>query len=184
MCWTYTASNTESRCKNYDERTTAKNGRRCDETLDPFYQPLRGPTKASNDGGLEKEMRQYGESTTAVLNALRQCGPMTRVELDAATGISKSQLSPTVSRMNKNTPKVGKQIFIVDWVYDAEGGRRYPRAVYAIGNGEDARKPKANVKANKKRYEAKRRTMFSTNSVFNLGLTRDQVRAQTKGMQW
>lgn len=133
---------------------------------------------------MEKALRQYGESSTAVLEALRQCGEMTRAELDVATGIDKSQLSPIVSRMNKNAPRVGKQIYITRWVYDAEGGRRYPRAVYAIGAGIDAPKPKANPKANKQRYEAKRRTMFSTNSVFNLGLTRDQVRAQTKGMQW
>jgi len=129
-------------------------------------------------------VRLYGETTTAMLDELRHCGEMTRFELEKVTGINKTNITPTVSRMKRRTPRTGKQIHITRWVQDAEGGRRYPRAVYAIGDCDDASKPKPNKKENKRRYESKRRVMFSTNSVFNLGLTRDQVRAQIKGLQW
>ena len=125
---------------------------------------------------------EYGELTKLVLDALKSSGPMTQAEICVTVGLTKERLGNVVSRLHYNAPKVGKQIHIVKYVYDAEGMRRYPRAVYAIGFGIDALKPKSDKKAIKRRYEEKRRRMFSMNSVFNMAKTRDQVRAELKGI--
>lgn len=125
---------------------------------------------------------EYGELTKLVLDALKSYGPMTQAEICVTVGLTKERLGNVVSRLHYNAPKVGKQIHIVKYVYDAEGMRRYPRAVYAIGFGIDALKPKSDKKAIKRRYEEKRRRMFSMNSVFNMAKTRDQVRAELKGI--
>lgn len=123
-----------------------------------------------------------GELSKLILDALKAFGPMTQAEICMSVGMTKERLGNIVSRLNYDAPKVGKQIHVVKYVYDAEGMRRYPRAVYAIGFGIDALKPKSDKKAIKRRYEEKRRRMFSMNSVFNMAKTRDQVRAELKGI--
>jgi len=125
---------------------------------------------------------EYGTLTKLILDALKAYGPMTQAEICAAVGMSKERLGNVVSRLHYNAPKAGKQIHIIKYVFDAEGMRRYPRAVYAYGFGIDALKPRPDKKAIKQRYESKRRKMFSMNSVFNMAKTRDQVRAELKGI--
>ena len=125
---------------------------------------------------------EYGALTKLILDAIKAYGPMTQAEICLAVGMSKERLGNVVSRLHYDAPKLGKQIHIIKYVYDAEGMRRYPRAVYALGSGNDAAKPKPQTKENKRRYEAKRRRMFSMNSVFNMAKTRDQVRAELKGI--
>jgi len=122
----------------------------------------------------------YGVRSRAILMALEQYGNQSRAELEQSAGIRKDLISAIVSRLNKRGARIGKQIHIVSYVYDAEGARRYPRAVYAIGDGEDAKKPKASPKENRRRYDAKRVGLYRMNSVFNLGKSRDQIRAERK----
>ena len=124
--------------------------------------------------------KQYGVRVQAILMALEQYGNQSRAELELTAGIPKELIAAVVSRMNKNNPRVGKQIHVSHYVYDAEGARRYPRAVYAIGDGIDAKKPKPCKKENKQRYESKKRVMYRMNSVFNMGKSRDQIRAETR----
>ena len=125
-------------------------------------------------------MRDEGEIVALILKALKDYGPMTRVELEGVVGVAKDQLSPIVSRMNKFTFKCGKRIHIKAWSYDAEGERRYPRAIYALGDGVDATKPKEARIEIRRRYDARRKLKYTTNSVFNLGKTRDQIRAELR----
>ena len=120
--------------------------------------------------------------TQAILTALEQYGNQSRAELEVTAGIPKLLIAAIVSRMNKRTPRAGKQIHISHYVYDAEGARRYPRAVYAVGDGVDAPKPKASHLENRRRYDAKKNAMYRMNSVFNMGKSRDQIRAETKAM--
>jgi len=122
----------------------------------------------------------YGESAKAILIALKEFGPMTRAELELIVNVKHDCISPIVSRLHKETPRLGKQISIVGYVYDAEGGRRYPRAIYALGDQQDAKKPKSSYKENRRRYDAKKKVMFSMNSVFNLAKTRDQIRQELR----
>jgi hypothetical protein len=129
---------------------------------------------------INQNHKLYGVRVQAIKMALEQYGPQSRAELEQSAGIRKDLISAIVSRMNKNLPRVGKQIYVCCYVYDAEGARRYPRAVYAIGDGVDAKKPKASPKENKRRYDAKRIGIYRMNSVFNLGKSRDQIREESK----
>lgn len=123
----------------------------------------------------------YGVRTQAILMALEQYGNQSRAELEVSAGIKKELIAAIVSRMNKRCPRVGKQIHVNHYVYDAEGARRYPRAVYALGDGVDAKKPKASTLENRRRYDAKKKGMYRMNSVFNMGKSRDQIRAEMRG---
>lgn len=122
----------------------------------------------------------YGVRVQAIRMALEQYGPQSRAELEHSAGIRKDLIAAIVSRMNKITPRAGKQIYICRYVYDAEGARRYPRAVYALGAGNDVPKPKPSQLENRRRYDAKRLGLYRMNSVFNLGKSRDQIRAERK----
>lgn len=122
----------------------------------------------------------YGARVQAIRMALEQYGPQSRAELELSAGIPKNLISAIVSRMHKNTPRTGKQIYVCRYVYDAESSRRYPRAVYALGAGNDVPKPKPSQLENRRRYDAKRKGWYGMNSVFNLGKSREQLRAERK----
>ena len=124
----------------------------------------------------------YGDSAKAILEALTDLGPMTRTELERIVHeeVKSKCISPIISRLHKTTPRMGKQIYIQGYVYDAEGGRRYPRAIYALGALPDAPKPKASHKENRRRYDAKKKAMFSKNSVFHLAKTHEQIRHELR----
>ena len=116
--------------------------------------------------------RAYGQTVADILRVLAECGPMSRAELGQHIQVSHRCLSSVVSRMARTTTDMPKRIHIVRYIYDMEGQRRYPRAVYAIGDKPDARRPKPNPKATKRRYNAKVRAINTTNFVFNLALPR------------
>lgn len=137
-------------------------------------------SQAKSNKTTDQNRKLYGARTQAIRMALEQYGPQSRAELEISAGIPKSMISAIVSRMHKNTPRTGKQIYIVRYVYDAESARRYPRAVYALGAGNDATKPKPSHLENRRRYDAKRKGWYGMNSVFNLGKSRDQLRAERK----
>jgi len=137
-------------------------------------------SQAKSNKKTSQHRKLYGSRTQAIRMALEQYGSQSRAELEESAGIPKNLIAAILSRMNKNTPRVGKQIYICRYVYDAEGARRYPRAVYALGAGNDVPKPEASSKENKRRYEAKQKVLYRMNSVFNLGKSRDQIRAERK----
>jgi hypothetical protein len=114
--------------------------------------------------------------------ALEQYGNQSRAELEMNAGIPKPIIAAIISRLNKDTPRTGKQIHISHYVYDAEGARRYPRAVYALGAGIDAKKPKSSHLENRRRYESKKKAMYCMNSVFNMSKSRDQIRAELRAI--
>jgi hypothetical protein len=49
-----------------------------------------------------------------------------------------------------------------------------------LGDKEDKKKPKPNIRANRQRSEHNRNKTFRMNSVFNMGLNRDAVRQVRK----
>lgn len=119
-------------------------------------------------------MNKWGEVADQILEMLKD-GPMTRSEICLNLGRDKESIASIVSRLARNTVKAGKRIYVKSYVWDMEGERRYPRAVYALGKKADAPKPKPDVKATKARYWAKRKAKLTCNSVFNLALTRRQL---------
>jgi hypothetical protein len=60
-----------------------------------------------------------------------------------------------------------KRVYICDWRDDAEGERRYLRAVYALGDLPDKAKPsvKARVLQSKRRYWAARKVRLASQAL-------------------
>lgn len=123
----------------------------------------------------------WGVQTQRILDLLEHQGPMTRSEACQILGIDRQSAASIFSRLMRPTKRPEdrpKRIHICGYRNDEEGQRRYPRAIYAIGNKPDARRPTADPKAAKRRYWANRKGRL-LNSVFALGLTRAQ-REQVK----
>lgn len=125
--------------------------------------------------------RAWGTTTDKILKALKSLGPMTSAEVCEAIGIERSNVSTIMTRMSHSTKLIPKRIYIAKWTYDAEGMRRYPRPIYALGNQINAQRPKASHKENRRRYESNLRKRMTGNSVFNLGMTRNQYMAIKRG---
>lgn len=118
-------------------------------------------------------MRKYGYLVQQIEKALSDLGAMTGAELCQELGVEKSELSAVVSRMAKPSKTLPKRIYIVGYTFEHEThDRRYPRAVYALGDLEDKPKPKPNRKETVRRYNDNKRKRLTGNSVFNLGLPR------------
>ena len=122
----------------------------------------------------------YGETCTKILKIVEEYGPLTRHEVCAYLGIDRAHVSAIITRMTKATKVAGKRLYVESYVYDSEGQKRYPRAVYAAGNKPDAKRPKPDHKETRRRYNANLRKRMTCNSVFNLGLTRRQYEAKRR----
>lgn len=121
-----------------------------------------------------------GAIVREILRMLEEEGPMTRSEICRRLGRPKEEVAGIVSRLNKRSPVAGKRIYVKEYIYDMEGERTYPRAVFDLGSAKDAAKPVADQKAVKRRYWARSQLKLKANSVFNLGLSRSQLRALKK----
>ena len=123
--------------------------------------------------------RGYGATVLAIEIALSQQGPMTRSQIEDELGVGKAQVSAVLTRMRRRDKSGVKRIHIQSWQYTHEGGRRYPRAVYAIGDKPCKQKPKPDLMANKRRYIAGKRGALKANFVFHLGLSDQQIGIHT-----
>lgn len=117
----------------------------------------------------------WGSTVTAILDTLSLDGPMTCEELADAIDVTGDKLRGVVSRLHRN-----KRLHIAAWrdTPAADGGRRYLRAVYALGAGDDKRKPRrATNAAAAKRHRAGLRV---ASSVFDLGLGAAELQAKNR----
>ena len=130
-----------------------------------------------------KEKREWGSFISAILRTLEEYGPMTRSEIEKHLNADKSEFGGVIGKLTKPGKKVPQRIHISGYVYDQEGARYYPRAIYAFGPGENKPKPKPNAKSTKARYEKMVIDRVRNASVFNLGLRRDDVRRMKKNVQ-
>lgn len=126
--------------------------------------------------------RPWGDTTTRILTLLQDVGAMTRSEVCRHLGMNRTECAAIMSRLIRPTkrPEGPKRVHIAAWVYDEEGQRHYPRAVYALGNAPDVRKPKPNTFEVRKRY--RERSKLRVASVFDLGLTRRQHRERRQSL--
>jgi len=117
--------------------------------------------------------RKDGELVRSILSVLTDIGPTTGAEICQELNLTKSDLSAIISRMKKPQATLPKRLYIKDYVFEHEThNKRYPRAVYAIGDLEDKPKPKTSRREIVKRYNENKRKRMTGNSVFNLGLPR------------
>lgn len=115
---------------------------------------------------MEKMEKKWGRGEE-MLKALAELGPMTTVEICAAIGTTKIKSGAILGRLMKASVTKPKRVYIYGWVQDAEGARRYPRAIYAIGDKKDKPAPVPSPAENQRRYKAKKSKRV--NSVFQLG---------------
>jgi hypothetical protein len=117
-----------------------------------------------------------GSHVIKVYEALHEFGKITAQEFADYADIGRYDAHAVLNRMNKRTKAGVKRIYIAGWTYDHDDARRYPRAIFMIGDKEDKLKPKPNIKENRRRSESKRNATFRMNSVFNMAMTRDRIR--------
>ena len=114
-----------------------------------------------------------GPIVLGILAALERDGPMTRAALCRTIGRTPYEVASVVSRLNRPLKLQPKRIHVVGYVYDEEGSDiAYPRAVYAIGDGPDARKPAPDRKAVAKRWRDRKK--LKVNSVWQWAMSRSQ----------
>lgn len=115
----------------------------------------------------------WGDLPTAIEIALRDFGPMTAPELLLCVPGTPNEIRKALHRMLQigiRRPPIGqRRVHISGWTRDAEGVRQYPRAIYALGHGENKPKPKGKSRrALVRDWEAAKKARLSTNFVFNL----------------
>lgn len=112
------------------------------------------------------------------LEALKT-GPMTSAEIADAIGVNRHLASQIMLKLIKKSQKCPQRAYIRQWVYDHQGQRKYPRAVYAIGARPNAPKPARDQLARKKEYEARKKSILKTSSVFRLAVSLKCLRYQS-----
>lgn len=111
-----------------------------------------------------------GQRVIDTTAAIVEFGEITASELAEHLGITRYDAHAVLNRMNKRTKAGLKRIHVVRYINDHDGARTYPRAVFAMGDKPDAKKPKADQLAVKRRYYARLKSRTTMNSVFNLGM--------------
>jgi hypothetical protein len=117
-----------------------------------------------------------GVLVTQAWAALAEFGKITAQEFADYADIGRYDAHAVLNRMSKRTKAGVKRIYVADWTYAHDDARRYPRAVFAVGDKEDKKKPKPNIRLNRQRSEHKTIKAIRMSSVFNLALPRDKVR--------
>jgi hypothetical protein len=120
--------------------------------------------------------KEYGQTVREITRLLDELGPMTTAELCRELGETRMYVSSVVARMRKVSVQTPKRVYISAYVDEDESSRKYPRAVYALGDAEDAKRKPYDVNKYKREYNARKRKLNTTNSVFNLALTRKEFR--------
>lgn len=110
-----------------------------------------------------------GPLVIKTLDAMKEYGEITGVELAEHLGIDIRVAHGTLKRLSTRTRAGLKRMYIMRWDSDHQGAKRYPRPVYALGDQLDARKPKADQLARKREYYHRVKGKTLMNSVFNLG---------------
>lgn len=132
---------------------------------------------------------KYGQSVAQIETALDESGPLTRNEIQAATGIPKASIGSILTRMRRPGKTVGQRIYIEAWTREQDGQRTYPRAVYALGDSPDAMQPTTTRGKNGRKLSSKqvsKATYDAANykqavsSVFDLALNRDERNAKIR----
>ena len=117
-----------------------------------------------------------GAHVIKALEAFAEFGRLTAQEFADYADIGRYDAHAVLNRMNKRTKAGVKRIYVADWTYEHDDARRYPRAVFMLGDKEDKKKPKPNIRLNRQRSETNRNAQFRMNSVFNMAMTRDKIR--------
>lgn len=116
-----------------------------------------------------------GAVVLGILAVLEADGPMTRSELVQALGMTRNKVSAVLSRLNRRQKTAPKRVYVTHYQMDSDaGGRKYPRAAYALGDRPDAKKVKTTAVQNSAHYRENLKGRVT--SVFDLATPlRDRV---------
>jgi len=117
-----------------------------------------------------------GMHVIKALEAFAEFGRLTAQEFADYADIGRYDAHAVLNRMNKRTKAGEKRIYVADWTHGHDNARRYPRAVFMLGDKPDKPRPKPDIRLNRQRSEHKSIKAIRMTSVFNMGLTRDTVR--------
>jgi hypothetical protein len=123
-----------------------------------------------------------GAHVIKAMEAFSEFERLTAQEFADYADIGRYDAHAVLNRMSKRTKAGLKRLYVADWTYEHDDARRYPRAVFMLGDKEDKKKPKPDIRLNRQRSEHKRNKTFRMNSVFNMGLNRDAVRQVRKSL--
>ena len=117
-----------------------------------------------------------GPNVIKALEAFAEFKRMTAQEFADYADIGRYDAHAVLNRMNKRTKDGVKRIYVADWTHGHDSAKRYPRAVFMLGDKPDKPRPKPDIRLNRQRSEHKSIKAIRMTSVFNMGLTRDRVR--------
>ncbi len=113
--------------------------------------------------------RPQGTTVAAIERLLFAQGPLAALELAREIGLPRDNVQPVVRRMMLDGPRVPRRVYIAGWTVEVEGSKPHLRALYALGNQPDKKKPKAKPPAQVQRELRARKRGRALNSVFNIG---------------
>ena len=118
----------------------------------------------------------WGDIPAAIEDTLRSWGPMTGHEMGEFLDIPVNIINKTLRRMRqpskRRKPLGERRVHVIDWAPEAEGQRPYPRPIYAVGHGENKRRPPKKHRNEVVRdYYQSKKAKTRMNFVFNLGAT-------------
>lgn len=117
-------------------------------------------------------MSRWGINVIRVLDHLEHVGPATLAELSVALGLHRDQLSVVLHRLHTAGKREPRRIYISAWTREVIGQRTYPRAVYALGDKRDAKRPAPISGAEANRRYRERQNAKALATAFHLGVTR------------
>lgn len=123
-----------------------------------------------------------GAHVIKALEAFAEFGRLTAQEFADYADIGRYDAHAVLNRMKRRTKAGEKRVHIAAWTYEHDDARRYPRAVFMLGDKEDKQRPKPNVRLNRRRSEHKTAKTIRMSSVFNMGLTRDTIREMRRNL--
>lgn len=126
-----------------------------------------------------------GKIITTALQLLEEVGPMTAADLhDLMPEHKRANLNFTIKRLRTPSLTMPKRVYIKEYQREHCDQRRYPRAVYALGNKPDAKYPGPEERKVKvQRYRAKlgkTTNLMQASSIFRLGLNPNQIHADIR----
>lgn len=114
-----------------------------------------------------------------IIDLLTASGPMTQRELAEELGLEIDLLRGYIGALRQRSPGV---LYVHSYRRDEDGGRLYPRALWAVGNEPDAKRPKPLPKTvYNKRGKDKMKTRVA--SVFHLGVVNKTNQLKAKLFQ-
>lgn len=119
----------------------------------------------------ESKFNKNGD-TDRIRKALDELGDMTATELCEQLGLERKSFHQLMRRLRLNG-----EAYIKKYVESDTNTRTTPVAMYSLGVGTDAAKPKKQKQIEvRRRYEEKRKLRNRTNSVFSLAKPRHAYR--------